>query len=273
MRHASDVYTYYASFHRRPLVNGYSGVLPYSYRYIEAALVCYPCAPALAVLADLDVRTHVFHLERLAPAIREEVRARIAAAPGLAVERAFGETLLLRYTPPPRPGPPADLHAVPRDGWRATSSRGPVGVERALDADAATAWSTAPALDALGSPRAGTRLLRGLRSWDAFFALVPLDMQWFAIDLGAARRLRRAVVVMSAWAGFLPGPAPTLEGSLDGTTWTALGGMPAVEPSLFAFAQDGPAATFVYTLPATPWRHVRLRYPGFWTLFDVALDE
>jgi hypothetical protein len=235
-------------------------------------LACYPCAPALAALADLDVRTHVFHLELVAPAARDAVRARIAAAPGLAVERAFGETLLLRFTPPPRPAPPTDLRAVPRAGWHATSSRGPADVERALDGDPATVWSTSPALDGLARPRAGTRLLRGMRTWRELFALVAPGAQWFQVDLGTARALRRATIRLSSWDAALAAPAPALEGSLDGTTWIA-GDAPTVVPSLRAATQHGPSAAFAYDLPATPLRLVRIRYTGYWALHDVALDE
>jgi hypothetical protein len=272
MRLESDEYTYYSSFHRRPLVNGYSGVLPYTYRYIEAVLVCYPCAAALAALADLDVRTHVFHLEKVSPAARDGFRTRIAAVPELAVEQAFGDTLLLRFTPAPRPAPPAGLRAVARTAWRATSSLGTTDVERALDGDPATAWSTSPALDTLAEPRAGTRLLRGLESWKTLIALVSPGAQWFQVDLGAAHALRRATIELSVWDGALAAPAPVLEGSADGTAWVP-GGTPTMVPSLRASTRHGPTATFAYELPATPLRLVRLRYQGYWALHDVALDE
>jgi hypothetical protein len=273
MRLESDAYTYYASFHRRPLVNGYSGVLPYSYRYVEASLACYPCAPALAALADLGVRTHVFHLELVAPAMRDDFRARIAAAPGIAVEQAFGDTLLLRFTPPAPPAAPDDLRAIPRTGWKATSSRGSAGAERALDDDPATAWSTAPELDTLAEPRAGMRLLRGMPTWQALFALLSPGVQWLEVDLGAPRAVRRATIRMTAWDAALAAPAPTLEGSPDGATWVALDAMPTVQPSLRAFTQHGSAATFAFDLAATTVRRIRLRYPGYWALHDVALDE
>ena len=268
MRYQSDLYTYYASFHRRPLVNGYSGVLPYSYRYIEAALVCYPCDASLAVLRDLDVRTHVLHLELVGPEMRAALRARVAAAGALAVTREFGDTLLLRFTPPPAPAPPADLRPLARGDWHATSSRGPAPV-----VDGRTTWSSAPTLDRLEEAGAGMALLRTVPTWEAFLALMPQDMQWYRLDLDGPHALRRATLRMSAWAGFLPAPAPLLEGSLDGVGWVPLGSMPAVLPSLRAFTQHGPDATFAYDLPGTPLRHLRVRYPGAWRLVDLALAE
>jgi hypothetical protein len=41
-----DFIMYHSRLHRRPLVNGYSGFIPFGHRHIAAALRCYPCPPA-----------------------------------------------------------------------------------------------------------------------------------------------------------------------------------------------------------------------------------
>jgi hypothetical protein len=271
-RAGGAAFTYWTTVHHRPLVNGYSGILPLSYRLLEAALVCYPCPEALAALADLGVRTHLVHLENVAPPWRERLRARIAAEPSLAVERAIGGTLVGRVAPPARPpaaGPP--WVALDRGDWTATSSLGPRDVARAFDGSEETAWSTGPALDALDRPRAGLALLRGLGTGQDIRALMPRGDAWLQVDLGSVAPVRRVTLAFSDWAGQPAAPAPALAGSVDGTTWVPLDAVPRVVPSWRELVRRGRVAHVEYDVPTTPLRFLRVRDAGYWSLHDLAV--
>ena len=268
-----DAVMYHSRVHRRPLVNGYSGVLPTSYRWLASTLACYPCAAALDALAAVGVRTHVLHLGLMAPAEAARLRDAVEATPGLRVVRRFGESRVVRLAPRPRAEAPPALAALPRTGWTATSSRGPRAVGAPLDGALATYWSSAPALEDLDGARTGSRLLRGLRSWAAFFALIPHDAAWWSVDLGAARRVRRLSIAFSQSGGGSVPPAPAVEASDDGVRWTALPSAAAVRPSPADLVLGPTAVRYEYDWPATAVRHLRLRQPGFWRLHEVALAE
>jgi hypothetical protein len=268
-----DVIMYHSRVHRRPIVNGYSGFLPFGHRYAIAALRCYPCPTALRTLADLDVHTHLVHLNLLPDAARATMEARIAATPSLRVVRRIGDTLLVAFTPDaastPAASAPADQVRLPRGDWGADSSLGPDGVARALDDSYETAWSTGIALEALASPVGGLALLRRAPTWRAFLDLVPRGPAWFSIDLGAAQTVRRLAIGYTDHAGPAAPAAPSVEGSLDGVTWFPLSAEPTVRPSLRAFDEDPTRARLEYEWAPITLRHLRLRQRGFWFLHDV----
>jgi hypothetical protein len=268
------IFMYRSRLHRRPLVNGYSGFLPYAHRYVVNALRCYPCLAAQRALADLDVRTHVLHLELFPPAQRAPIRQAVAGEAALHLAREFGDTLVIasRGTPPARPAP-AILRALSRNTWRATSSRGPRGVERAIDASPASAWTTAEALEDLRRPWAGLLLLREQRSWRDIVDLVPRGDAWFGVDLGTEQPVRRVSLAFSELGGPPTPPAPAIRASADGTRWFDLPSDATVEPSVRALFDAPAEARFVYDWPPTTVRHIRVHQPGYWSLRDIAVFE
>lgn len=266
---------YQSRIHRRPVVNGYSGFLPHSYRYIRASLRCYPCPRALRVLADLDVRTHVVHLDLLRPAARRGMEERISTTPSLRVAQRFGDTLVVAFSPGQEISTPSsdDGSRLDPRGWHAISSRGTRGVELALDPSLATFWSTAIDLEDLRHPLAGLRLLRGLPSPANVKSLVPTGQEWFAVDLGAVHAVRRVSLAFSEWGGPRRRPAPTIQGSSDGINWTDLPSDAVVRPSLRALNDTTGSARFEYDWPPMALRHLRVHHPGYWALYDVAVYE
>ena len=267
-----DLVMYQSRIHRRPIVNGYSGFLPFGHRYAVATLRCYPCPEALATLADLGVHTHIVHLGLLPAARRTQMEAGIAATPSLEVVRRIGDSLVLAFTPGPDTRPSArgshDLAPLPRGSWKASSSLGPDSVARALDGSRDTAWSTGERLEALDSPFTGLRLLAQMGSWRDFLALVPRGPAWFAVDLGTPHAVRRVTIEFWELGGEARG-APVIEASVDGTTWFPLSADAVVRPSIAAIDRRRPPVRIDYDFAPTTLRYLRLQQRGYWSLHDL----
>jgi hypothetical protein len=269
-----DLIMYNSRVHWRPMVNGYSGFLPFGHRYVVAALRCYPCPGALRALADIGVRTHLVHLHLLPAARRATIGEKIAATPSLRIERQIGDTLVVSFAPDrlPAADPPADLTPLPRGGWTATSSLGEQGAARAIDDSLDTAWTTGLRLEALRSPLRGLELLQRVRSWPEFVALVPRAPAWFALDLGVPREVHGIDIAYWDESGTIQG-APVVEGSRNGDDWFALPSDPSVLPAVGLLDRRPPPARLRYTWPPATLRFLRLRLSGFWFLHDVEVLE
>ena len=241
---------------------------------VQASLRCYPCPQALRMLRDLGVRSHVVHLNRMDASARRALERELALSSHLPVAQRFDDTLVIELSPAaaPRSRLPNGTH-LDRRHWRATSSKGPRDVTLAFDSSVRTFWSTAMELEDLRHPMAGLRLLQGLRSWQDLRALIPRDEEWFALDLGARHAVRRLSLVFSERGGPLQQPSPTIQGSSDGSRWVDLAVDPVVWPSVRALNEARGRARFEYRWPPTMVRHLRVRHPGYWFLYDVTIFE
>ena len=104
--------------------------------------------------------------------------------------------------------------------------------------------------------------------------MIPRGWEWFAIDLGGIHTVRRLSLAFADLAGGLPAPpAPTVQGSVDGSEWFDLPSDAVVRPSLLDLDRSPTAARLDYDWPPTRVRHLRLTYRGFWYLRDVAVFE
>jgi hypothetical protein len=65
-----------ATRHWKPLVNGYSGLTPRSYRTTNATLSQFPDQASLDMLRSLGVSHVVLHTDRLPPSTREAIAGR-----------------------------------------------------------------------------------------------------------------------------------------------------------------------------------------------------
>lgn len=74
--HANAQYMLNATRHWRPLVNGYSGLTPRTYRFTNATLAQFPDAASFELLRALRVSHVVLHTDALAPSMREAIDAR-----------------------------------------------------------------------------------------------------------------------------------------------------------------------------------------------------
>ena len=62
--------------HWKPLVNGYSGLTPRSYRFTNATLAQFPDEASFALLRSLRVSHVVLHTDLIAPTMREAIETR-----------------------------------------------------------------------------------------------------------------------------------------------------------------------------------------------------
>jgi hypothetical protein len=84
MLHAvATQYLYYSTFHWRPMVNGYSGALPASYRPIHFAVRRFPDESSLSALRAYRVSHVVLHEEFYGDGEYRDVIARIEGRPEL----------------------------------------------------------------------------------------------------------------------------------------------------------------------------------------------
>jgi hypothetical protein len=68
------LYVFRSAYHRRPIVNGYSGFVPDSYRKAYERLRLQPMPEVLAWLSSQGVRLVLAHEGRIGPRLRRELR-------------------------------------------------------------------------------------------------------------------------------------------------------------------------------------------------------
>ena len=74
-RHAE--YMLASTAHWQPMINGYSDHIPQDFRDAAPALATFPSPQSFAVLRPLAARYAVFHLDLMAPAVREDLIRRL----------------------------------------------------------------------------------------------------------------------------------------------------------------------------------------------------
>ena len=198
---------YYSSFHRRRIVNGYSGNVPAGYRVVREAMAGFPSEETLGLLRDLAVdhvlvHTRGAHVERGA-----EILLRLRAFEPyteLAAERQGDYLVRLKLPARDAPRPENFRETGDRRKWRAAAGLNPKDAALAFDGDPRTGWST-------GYPQ---------RAGDTF-----------ELDLGETLGLRRIELRL----GNNPLDFPrdfTVEGSVDGTSWMRLSERKGFFPAL-----------------------------------------
>jgi hypothetical protein len=186
---------YYSSFHRRRIVNGYSGNAPAGYRVVREAMSAFPSEETIGLLRDLGVDHALVHAGGAQAERGAEILRRLGEF-GSWAELVAGKNgdSLFRLKPPASAA--RGLEGLRETGdrrkWRAAASLNPKDAGLAFDGDSRTGWST-------GYPQ---------RAGDTF-----------TLDLGEVLSLRRVELRL----GNNPLDFPRdfmVEGSVDGTAWT-----------------------------------------------------
>jgi hypothetical protein len=136
---------YFASVHRRPVVNGYSGYAPPGYRVIREAMDAFPDAATIRLLADLDVTHALVDTRGFRPDRGREIVAGLQAlGPSAELLGQAEGRFLFRLPPPsgPRPARPTGPELGDRAKWKAAANKNPLWAGRALDGDPSTGWTT-----------------------------------------------------------------------------------------------------------------------------------
>jgi hypothetical protein len=143
--HQDAAPVYFASFHRKPVVNGYSGYAPPGYRIVREAMDAFPSAATLRLLADIGVTHALVDTEGSRPEKGREIVSGLKANFPDAALLAEAEGRFLYRLPPaagPRPISPSGPALGNRAKWKAAANKNPQWTGRALDGDPATGWTT-----------------------------------------------------------------------------------------------------------------------------------
>jgi hypothetical protein len=152
--------TYFSIYHRRPMVNGYSGFTPPSFDEIATFVNTGPRLVVVDGLAALGVRTVVLHLDEMSGAERGAWEEADLGGLGLREIARFGGDRVLDIVsePGPRPGLTAGLDlpetvspgGAVRAGLRLASASRQPWIDRALErwVDVQVRWKSADGCDA-----------------------------------------------------------------------------------------------------------------------------
>jgi hypothetical protein len=189
---------YFSLYHRKPIVNGYSGYAPPGYRVVREAMDQFPSDETVELLGRLGVSHALVHTGGFRPDRGREIVDRLKAWSGrIAVVAERNGDILVRLPPASEAAAPAaftDTGQMDRTAWRAASNKNPQLVRRAFDGDPSTFWTT-------GYPQQ-----KG---------------DFFELDLGEPLSLTGFRLVLN----YAPLDYPRsfrVDASLDGTSWTPL---------------------------------------------------
>jgi hypothetical protein len=237
---------YYALFHGKPIVNGFSGYPPPGSGYLVNRIgTSFPKPESLRLLDQIGVHHVVSHFK--SPAAMHDFIRRLSG-PELQVVARFDTDVVMRVGKIAPPLLPAAAGPLDPRGWTLTAHNNADALPALVDQDATTSWEVTVAMGA-GVP-------------------------WVVIDLGGARgvtgvRTRpasRDASHLTTRQVIMGLGATDLELSMDGTHWE---GAPALflPDSLDTLLRD-PLAVGYYEarFPARAARYIRLKNPtvGFW---------
>jgi len=177
-----SLYLYFSTFHKKRLINGYSGFLPASTYALRAMFREFPGAECLDLLAALKVDFLIFHAKMIPEDFVPAVAAHIESTSGGALRLArrfqysfprmntydsfLGDDLVFRVRiensgqPGKERAEPVPLAPISPAGWQITVSGNPSMAARLTDNYLATEWNSGEALQTgefiqvdLGEPR------------------------------------------------------------------------------------------------------------------------
>ena len=227
---------YFGIFHRRRLVDGYSGFTSPGAAYLTQQLFHFPEADALRLLDRIGVGHVLSHFPT--PEAAEAAVTRLP--PSLAVEAHFGTDVVFAVRGPiPRAAVTDVVAPLPRGDWKLTASSGSETLPALRDGDRRTAWR---AKTVHGDPP-----------------------PWVVVDLGALHAITgvRCVPLRADAPGVY---LADVDLSPDAAAWTPTGAR--FLPDSLATLLDDPADLAYYEarFPTRAARYVRLRNPAlaFW---------
>jgi len=152
-------YMYLSLFHKKKIVNGYSGFLPPTVDILRSLMRDFPSQASGETLQELDVKYVVFHARRFQPDRAEDMRfdARHRGAHlfrhaasfryGFSrpndMESLLGDDTIFEVLPPLHPPPaPIPESEIPAAGWKVDAALNPELADLAADGRRDTAWTT-----------------------------------------------------------------------------------------------------------------------------------
>jgi len=152
-------YMYFSLFHKKKIMNGYSGFLPPTADFVRELFLDYPSRASLDLLQDLGIKYVIFHAKRLRPLKAQLARDRMReiCADALrevktftyrlplpnALEDYLGDDTIYEVLPrTDRPLPPRLEEEAPPGSWRVESDLNPGALQKLKDGRLDTAWTT-----------------------------------------------------------------------------------------------------------------------------------
>lgn len=198
---------YYSIFHRKKLVNGYSGYFPPGYIIVYESMTDFPSNQTFRLLRDLEVDYILVHTQRFRADKGQQMNKLIQAFPEDVELKAAAEGDFL-YLLLPRDGKREAGRNLKETGdrmlWKAWSSTNVIETKLAFDGDPSTGWSN-------GHPQ---------RRGDFYFLDMGKPVQVGELELLVPGK------PLDYPRGF------TVEGSLDQKTWILLSERPFFIPRI-----------------------------------------
>jgi hypothetical protein len=261
------LYLYFSTYHKKRIVNGYSGFIPASAYWLKETFRKFPDPESLRLLEALHVDFVVFHTKLLPPAFVPGVAAQIESLTGGELRLAarfqypfsrpntfkefLGDDLVFSVHPERafrKSGPAEESPAmaeIPSDQWRITVSQNQLAASLMTDKDLASGWTSEKAI------RPG---------------------EFIQIDLGKARDVRR-VSIFGGATYYDYGLDFQMEISDDGAHWRPV-------PSRFSKAEfclsliaDQVHANQDLWLEGGPARYLKIIQTGKSEAFSWSVSE
>ncbi len=136
---------YYSIFHRKRLVNGYSGYHPPAYIIISESMEDFPSHQTFRLLRDLEVDAILVHMQGFRPKKGQQIQTRMRGFRQQVELRASAEGDFLYQLLPLEKEKAEERHLVEiqdRQLWTAWASSNVSQTKLAFDGDPLTGWST-----------------------------------------------------------------------------------------------------------------------------------
>jgi hypothetical protein len=220
------VYMMWGLVHERPIMNGYTAVMP----RFAPLIMQLPSAASRQVLAEAGVTTVLLHTSLIKGLAAKSTLAAVQSDPTLR-KVVFGDVVVLNVGN--RPGPRAPLRGapLPPNDWRLAGSD--PDTARAVDGDVATHWTT--------------------RTFDR-----PTFLR---IDLGAEHHVTGVRLALGPHIREFPHAWEVWAWRVGGK-WERLGGERATRPPFASYVHDHRAIVLDLSLREADARFVEIRVPA-----------
>ncbi len=153
------MYMYFSLYHGQPIINGYSGFIPYSTEYMRAVFGSFPSWGTIDILQKLKVKYIVLHAKKYTPRqlknilrlVGKRFRSKLRLAQVFrydftrpnSLEPFLGEEYVLEVKPAaPKQVPERPTLELSSDHWTVTSSARPDLLPRLKDGRGDTEWTS-----------------------------------------------------------------------------------------------------------------------------------
>ena len=159
-----SIYLYFSTFHRKKIVNGYSGFIPASTFLLKDVFREFPSEESLDMLEALGVNLVLIHAKMLSPASVQNILARMEADPSgrlrllkrfqygfskpNSLESELGDDLVLSFRPRAAAAgteqgiAPPPLRPISPEGLKLVVYRNPGEIPNLTDGDLSSNWSS-----------------------------------------------------------------------------------------------------------------------------------